>query len=186
MDADGAGTTHSPATEYFVYDHDGSTNWALGDASTSNKGTIPFGADPSTDSGQIVLQLDENGTPTHRYLWGPAVDMLLADETVDDGGPEDVAWTLTDHQNSVRDIVVLDDNGTPGNPADDEWIVENHITYRAFGEKAAETGAVDCVFGFTGRYLDSLTGDQYNHQRWYKPATTRTEELPCYIIILSR
>jgi len=92
--------------------------------STSDEGTIPFGADPSTDSGQIVLQLDENGAPTHRYLWGPAVDMLLADETVDSGADQtpgtadDVRWTLTDHQNSVRDIVVLDDNGTPGYPAD--------------------------------------------------------------------
>ncbi|NLE38418.1 MAG: hypothetical protein GX621_10375, partial [Pirellulaceae bacterium] len=101
----------------------------LKDLSTSKDGTIPFGANPATDAGQIVLQLDENGAPTHRYLWGPAVDMLLADEAVDSGPDrtpgtaDDVRWTLTDHQNSVRDILVLDDNGTPGNPADDQWII---------------------------------------------------------------
>ncbi|HBO45081.1 MAG TPA: hypothetical protein DD670_14360 [Planctomycetaceae bacterium] len=168
VDADGAGTTHSPATEYFVYDHDASNNWALKDSSTSEEGTIPFGANPATDAGQIVLQLDESGVPTHRYLWGPAVDMLLADETVDDGGAEDVAWTLTDHQNSIRDIVVLDDNGTPDNPTDDEWKVGNHVTYDAWGNTVAETdAAISGLFGWTGRLRDKLTGLHNNGNRWY-------------------
>jgi len=174
VDADGAGTTHSPATEYFVYDHDASTNWGLSQSSSSENGTVPFGADPSTDSGQIVLHLDETGAPTHRYLWGPAVDMLLADEAVDSGvdqtpgTADDVRWTLGDHQNSVRDILVLDDNSTPGYPDDDEWIVGNHVTYDAWGNTVAETdAAISGLFGWTGRPRDKLTGLQNNGNRWY-------------------
>ncbi|NLE37879.1 MAG: hypothetical protein GX621_07630, partial [Pirellulaceae bacterium] len=160
--------------EYFVYDHDASTNWGLKNLSTSKEGTIPFGANPATDAGQIVLQLDETGEPTHRYLWGPAVDMLLADEAVNSGPDQtpgtadDVRWTLGDHQNSVRDIVVYDDNGTPGNPIDDQWKIGNHVTYDAWGNTVAETdAAISGLFGWTGRPRDKLTGLQTNGNRWY-------------------
>ncbi|MBN1589425.1 MAG: hypothetical protein JW888_07915, partial [Pirellulales bacterium] len=105
----------------------GSTNWGLSQFSQSENGTVPFGADPETDAGQIVLQLDEDGDPTHRYLWGQAVDLLLADETVGPGNDatpgtaDDVHWTLGDHQNSIRDILALDE--TSG-----QWQVANHVT----------------------------------------------------------
>ncbi|NLE36796.1 MAG: RHS repeat-associated core domain-containing protein, partial [Pirellulaceae bacterium] len=153
--------------EYFVYDHDAATNWGLKNLSTSKDGTIPFGANPATDSGQIVLQLDETGEPTHRYLWGPAVDMLLADEAVNSGPDQtpgtadDVRWTLGDHQNSVRDILVLDEVA-------EEWIVGNHVTYDAWGNTLAETdAAISGLFGWTGRFFDDVTDLQNNHQRWY-------------------
>ena len=54
VDADGSSTMHSPATEYSVYDHDNSTNWGLENLSTSDDGTIPFGANPATDAGREV------------------------------------------------------------------------------------------------------------------------------------
>src|SRR5687767_6943683 len=54
------------------------------------------------DGDQIIMQLDDEGTVEHRYLWGPAVDLLLADEDVAD---ETVRWALGDHQNTVRDLV---------------------------------------------------------------------------------
>ena len=33
-------------------------------------------------AGQMLSQLDAQGLVTHRYLWGPAVDQLMADERV--------------------------------------------------------------------------------------------------------
>jgi len=129
---------------------------------------------------------ERHGAPTHRYLWGPAVDMLLADETVGLGNDgvagtaDDVVWTLGDHQNSVRDIVVLDDNGTPGNTGDDHWAVGNHITYDAFGNVVNGTNAaVNCIFGWTSRFYDELTSLQNNGNRWYDPGVGRwTSEDP--------
>ncbi|NLE38417.1 MAG: RHS repeat-associated core domain-containing protein, partial [Pirellulaceae bacterium] len=89
-----------------------------------------------------------------------------ADQTP--GTADDVRWTLSDHQNSVRDILVRDDNGTPGYPDDDEWRVGNHVTYDAWGNTLAETdAAISCLFGWTGRLRDKLTGLQNNGNRWY-------------------
>jgi RHS repeat-associated protein len=75
--------------------------------------------------------------------------------------------TLTDHLGSVRDLV-----NTSGQ-------VVNLIHYDAFGHRRSETnpqgGAVPFSpqMGFTGQFFDVATGLQYNHDRWYEPATGR-------------
>ena len=149
IDEDGSGATYSDETEYYVYDG--------GEPGTAEQ------PDQDADVGQIVLQLDENGAPTHRYLWGPAVDQILADEVVDDGTADDVNWTLTDHQNTVRDLVEY-------NPGTNTASVINHITYDSYGNAL---NAVDCLFAFTGRLSDSATGLQNNLNRWYDPEVGR-------------
>ena len=118
------------------------------------------------DGDQIAMQFDKTGTGdlaagdlSHRYLWGQAVDQILADETVDDGGAEDVLWALTDHLNTVRDLVSYD-------PGTDTTTPEGHITYDAYGN-ITNTPAVDILFGFTGRLFDEDTGLQNNLNRWY-------------------
>ncbi len=126
------------------------------------------------DGDQIVLQFDHTGTGdvqasdlSHRYLWGPAVDQILADETVGDGGSDDVLWPLTDHQGTVRDLAFYDE-------ADAETSIANHVAYNAFGRKTSETNAaVDCVFAYTGRLLDDDTGLQNHLHRWYDPETAK-------------
>ncbi|MCX7428858.1 MAG: hypothetical protein NTW96_24935 [Planctomycetia bacterium] len=148
-------------SEYFIHDSDSlATDWGLTEFATSADGSTPLGPSPDFDLGQIVLQLDEDGSPTHRYLWGAAVDQILADETVDDGSLEDTFWLLTDHQNTVRDILRYDG-------AEFEWTVANHITYEAFGTRVSETNAaVDSLFSSFGRYLDPATGNRYHGNRW--------------------
>ncbi|WP_347245726.1 hypothetical protein [Thermogutta sp.] len=42
------------------------------------------------------------------YVWGSAVDQILAEENVDNGADETVQWTLTDHLSTVRDIAKFD------------------------------------------------------------------------------
>ncbi len=153
LDGDGAAAATS---EYFVYD---ATSVPL---SPWERAGVR-----ADEIGQIVLQLDETGNPTHRYLWGQAVDQILADETVDGGGTEDVLWPLTDHQNTVRDLAVYDE-------VLDETSVANHIAYDAFGNVLSETNAaVDHLFGYTGRPFDETTGLQNNLHRWYDAVVGR-------------
>jgi len=130
--------------------------------------------------GQIVLHYQADipvpiadGSLAHRYLWGPGVDELLADETVDDATTDDVAWVLADHQNSVRDLVVYDDQGTT-TLADDAVSVEKHTVYDAFGNVASDTApGVSSLFLYTGRLFDEATGLQNNLHRWYDSGVGR-------------
>ena len=110
------------------------------------------------DGTQMVLQFDGSGDLnnddlSHRYMYGPIVDQILADETIGN----DTYWTLTDHQNTVRDLAT-----TAG--------VVTHRSYNAFGVKTDETAnAVDCIFGYTGKMYDEVTELQNNINRWYNP-----------------
>ena len=135
------------------------------------------------EGGQVVLQFDGTGTGdlgggdlSHRYLWGAAVDQLLADEQINGASTAgEVLWALTDHLGSVRDLV--DNSGTP----------RKHLSYDAFGNVEIEqhydtagnsisdshAEAVDTIFGYTGRALDESTGLQNNLYRWYDAAVGR-------------
>ncbi len=121
------------------------------------------------DGNQAVLQFDGDTAAdlSHRYLWGDAVDQLLADETVDDGGAEDVLWTLTDWQGTVRDLATYD-------TSTDTTTIANHKVYDAYGNVYDETDdTVDTLFGYTGRMWDDDIDLQWNLNRWYDPATSR-------------
>ena len=111
----------------------------------------------------VVLTLDDTAAVTHRYLHGPGVDQILADE--DDSG--DILWPLTDNLGTVRDLAEYDD-------VLDITSIANHIAYDAFGNVISETNsAVDHIFGYTGREQDPETGLNYNRARYYDPAVGR-------------
>jgi RHS repeat-associated protein len=109
------------------------------------------------DGDQIVLQFDKTGTGnlaktdlSHRYLWGPAVDQLLADG-----------------QGTIRDLAVY-------NSGTDSTTIANHRVYNAYGVLESQTNAAaDCLFGYTGRPFDKASGEQYNGARWYEAVTGR-------------
>ena len=126
------------------------------------------------DGNQIVLQFDGTGTGalpasdlTHRYLWGPAVNQLLADEQVTNS--DLLLWALTDNENTVRDLVTYTTD-TPGTTT-----VVDHRVYSSFGEITSQIDptTVDCIFGYTGRPLDGATGLQNNLNRWYDASVGR-------------
>ena len=100
IDPDGTTGGDPATTEYFVYDTTSNVLAPL----DPRVGAFPSALTPAEDYGQIVLRIDATGTPTHRYLWAPGVDRIIADEEVTDGSAEDIVWTLADHQNSVRDL----------------------------------------------------------------------------------
>jgi RHS repeat-associated protein len=149
LDPDGDGT--QPATnEYFVYD--------------GSQLAMTFAG---STGGSPVLD--------HRYLYGPA-GQVLVDEVFDAAGDSDeVLWQLADHQGTIRDIV--DDNG----------VVRRHVDYDSFGYilniswfgynggaiSPLSPQAVDQLFYYTGQERDDATGLQLHGARWYDPATAR-------------
>ncbi|WP_153559448.1 RHS repeat-associated core domain-containing protein [Roseimaritima sediminicola] len=145
--------------------------------------------------GQTVLRfVDSDGEAVsesfriaNRYLYGDAVDEVLADEQYAAGSEPAVnsstasttagetLWTIADHLGSVRDLV--DNNG----------VVRQHVAYDSFGNRLVEqdydasgtaiasshASAVDTLFGYTGRDWDADVELQNNRARWYDPTTGR-------------
>jgi RHS repeat-associated protein len=110
------------------------------------------------DGEHIALVFDEAGSLTNRYLHGPAIDQILADEQLTSGllAPGDVVWPLTDHLGTVRHL------------ADSAGNMINDRVYDSFGQLLAETNpSVTHRFGFTGREWDAELGLNYHRARYY-------------------
>ena len=122
------------------------------------------------DGNQILLRFDGPTTNdlVDRYLWAPAVDLLLSDEKLTSPStPGDIYWALGDNLNTVRDIAHY-------NSGTDTTSIVNHRVYDAYGKLTSETNpAVDLIFSFTGRLFDEATGLQNNWHRWYDPTVGR-------------
>jgi RHS repeat-associated protein len=143
------------------------------------------------DGHQSTLEFEATGNSgatatdlTHRRLWGPFVDQLMASEQVDSlTTAGEVYWPISDHTGTIRDVGYLD-NGTGGTG---DFEIAEHRVYNSFGlltdtfEVNHTTGAlveptangpsenVDLSIGFTGRYHDALTGYTHHQNRWFDP-----------------
>jgi RHS repeat-associated protein len=129
------------------------------------------------DGTNMVLAFDgSTDNLTDRYLWGPAVDQVLADEHFSLSGSNQLPmsasgttlWALGDNQNSVRDVVT------------DTGALEQHIAYSPFGQQVSGTGLTttgsvvpNFAFGYTGTYTDPATTLQLHGLRWYNPSSQR-------------
>jgi RHS repeat-associated protein len=116
----------------------------------------------------LALVFDGNGDLTNRYLYGPAVDQILADEQLDSlTTPGEVLWPLTDNLGTVRDLAAYDD-------ATGDTTVVNHRTYTAFGQILDETDpTIQHRFAYTGRHWDEHAQLYHYRARWYDPALGR-------------
>ena len=151
IDPDGSVTTLAATSEYFVY-----------------------------EGNDLALRFGNAQELTHRYLYGPLADQVLADEVfiAGSGGQrvsDEVLWQLADHQGTVRDV--MDDNGT----------LRKHVDYDSFGKitgesyyakngtsvTSAHAEAVDQLFGYTGQEWDKDAKLQNSNARWYDPAIGR-------------
>ncbi len=101
---------------------------------------------------------------SHRYLWGPAVDQLFADEQpTSTGSAGNVLWSLGDNLGTIRDIADLSGSTTS---------VTNHRRFGAYGNLVSESNAaIDMVFAYTGKLYDENTQLQNNLFRWYDATT---------------
>ena len=165
--------TNPDPTVKYTYDY---ANRLIGKTLDSDgDGTVDSSTVYVQDSKQIIAQFDKTGTGdaaasdlSHRYLWGEAVDQLLADETVDDlATPGDVIWSLVDHLGTTRDLAEY-------NAGTDTTTIANHRVFDAYGNLEFETDTtVDCLFGYTGRLFDEDTALQNNLNRWYDATVGR-------------
>lgn len=109
------------------------------------------------DRGNVYLEFSgTNTTPSTRYLYGPMVDQVLAQES-----NGQTTWMLADHLGSVRDLV------------NNSGAVVNHFTYDSFGQVVGSTGTVDTRYKFTGREYDGETGLYYYRARYFDPGVGR-------------
>ncbi|WP_017327101.1 RHS repeat domain-containing protein [Synechococcus sp. PCC 7336] len=108
------------------------------------------------DGEHIALVFDGEGNLAYRYLHGPAIDRVLAQEDAEGT----VLFALTDHLGSVRDLV------------DAEGNVVNHLTYDSFGNITSQSNPeVEFRFSYAGREFDDETGLFYNRARYLDPST---------------
>jgi RHS repeat-associated protein len=106
------------------------------------------------DGNHAWADFDGVGTVQARYLFGQRIDQILARWQPGSG----VAWYLTDHLGTVRDLV-----NAVGQ-------IINHLDYDSFGKILAQTNAAaGDRFTFTGREFDFTTGLYYYRARWYDP-----------------
>ncbi len=128
-----------------------------GDSSTTTISRFVY--DPT--SGQMVLAFDGSGNLTDRFLNGPAVDQILADEHYSSPSASPTSagateWFLGDNQGTVRDIVTSSG-------------LIDHSTYDAFGKLTGQSGSetfgsTDVIFGgYTGTITDLATGLQWHN-----------------------
>jgi type VI secretion system secreted protein VgrG len=137
------------------------------------------------EDGQVVLEFFKAGSGdvadsnlTHRYLWGDVVDQLFADEQVTSLGSAGAAyWTMTDHQGTVRDV--LDSDGKlrihrqlNAFGTNSDGIIDSEIHYDASGTQVFSGASyITVAFGYTARWVETITGLQYNLHRWYDATT---------------
>gem|GEM_PF-5299947 len=115
------------------------------------------------DGGDVQVITGNGGAVTHRYLHGPDVDQVFADEST----VGEILWPLADRAGSIRDVADYDFTtnltSIPGG---------HHRTFDSFGTPlAAITDGV--LYAFAGREFDTDTGLSQNHHRWYDPAEGR-------------
>ncbi|MCO6459521.1 MAG: hypothetical protein J5I93_29765 [Pirellulaceae bacterium] len=117
------------------------------------------------DRDELLLEfVDDDGVAgggapqlARRYLHGPAVDQVLADE--DAAG--NVRWLLSDHLGTVRDLV------------DESGQLVDHLTYDSYGNLVAQTGSTEPRHLYTGREFDRELGLHYYRARYLDSTTGR-------------
>ena len=129
------------------------------DVDEDGDGTIDRGERYVYDGEDIALVFDGAGSLENRYLHGPGIDEVFADEDA----LGEFLWGLTDNLGTVRDVVKYDaGTGTTS--------VVNHLKYDAFGTITSQSNAAyDPRFTYTGREWDADAGAYYYRTRWYGP-----------------
>ncbi|HEX3659210.1 MAG TPA: RHS repeat-associated core domain-containing protein, partial [Pirellulales bacterium] len=108
--------------------------------------------------GNVAATFTGNNVLTGTYVYGQAVDQLLAQED----GSGNVNWMITDRDQSVRDVVQY--NGTTS--------VVDHIDYNSFGVTIDESNpSAAHIDGYAGYVNDLALGMLETQSRIYNPST---------------
>ncbi|MFO0903211.1 MAG: RHS repeat-associated core domain-containing protein [Pirellulales bacterium] len=124
----------------------------------------------SLDGGNVILDFVDPDGPdgmtdlslSKRYLYGPAVDQVLAQEDVAESLGDDarVLWPLGDHLQTTRDL------------ADQTGAIAEHYEYDSYGNvTSGDTSLTRHLF--TAREFDEATWMQYSRARCYDAGVGR-------------
>ncbi len=160
-------------TQVVAYTYDAFNRRLRRQVDTNGDGTFDQSEVNVFDGSQVALHFAGNtggslaaSNLADRYLWGPVVDQLLADEQVSSlSSAGTVDWALTDQQNSIRDVAQY--NASTGVTS-----VVGHTFFDSYGNAISQTG-ISVAFGYAGMWLDSVTGLYATQTRWYDPHTGR-------------
>jgi len=123
----------------------------------------------SATGGNVILDFvdpDGDGAATldlkRRYLYGEAVDQILAEEDVTQliNSADRVLWTLVDNLGTVRDLIKND------------GVLGEHYKYDSFGNITSGNTSLTRYL-FTSREFDVDTNLQFSRARWYDATTGR-------------
>lgn len=111
------------------------------------------------DRDNVLLEFEEDATvPSQRYIHGPQVDQLLAQEN----DTETSLWHLSDHLGTTKDFIT------------NAGFVQNHRTFDSYGNLVEQSGTnFSSRYGFTGREFDQETGLNYHRARYYNSIAGR-------------
>ena len=123
-----------------------------------------------SDGDQVAEILGSAGNVTSRFLYGPDVDMVLAEQTFGTSGTGGAAqnpmWQMTDQLGTVRGVAQRSASGTTS--------IENVLRYDAFGMLISQTNSSkEPTFGFAGRDMEPVGGLTYNRNRYYSTSSGR-------------
>jgi RHS repeat-associated protein len=153
------------------YNYDGLDRLVLKEIDANGDGVYETSESYVYDGENVVLVFNSAGSVTNRYLQGPGVDQVLADEQVSTVSqtPNTVLWALSDNQGTVRDWAQR--NTTTG-----QTQIVDHIVYDAYGQIVSQTNpqthlaATNKIrFGYTGQIWDADAKLYYYRARWYDP-----------------
>jgi RHS repeat-associated protein len=114
-------------------------------------------------TGNMVLEFN-GSTLENRFLYGPAVDEILAQENVSSSPLyASTDWMVANYQGSIVDELYQPDTAYGVSDF-------NHVVYSAFGQVTSGNAP---QFGYDGVYTDSLTGLVWDLERWYNTAAQR-------------
>ena len=142
----------------------------LGDAAIERYVLDDVNGVTSLDGGNVILDFVDPDGPdgmtdlnlSKRYLYGSAVDQILAQEDVSESLGDDtrVLWPLGDHLQTTRDLG--DQSGT----------IAEHYEFDSYGNVTAGDTSMTRYL-FTAREFDVATGLQQNRARWYDAGAGR-------------
>jgi len=119
------------------------------------------------EDGEVLAVVNISWQRLNRYLHGPLVDQVLAEEVVNpaNGQATQVNWLLGDHLGTIRDVARYAAGSTT---------VIDHIFLSSFGVEVSHSAAdPGHRFGFTGRDRDLESDLDYYRARYYDPRLGR-------------
>ena len=129
------------------------------------------------DGQNPVLQFHKNGSGnmsnadlSRRFLNGPAVDQVFAEEVLSGATSVETRWLLADNQGTVRDVAVLEYNEEN---YDYETRIKDHLVYDGFGNFTESDANYRPAVTYAGYRQDPDTGLFYASARWYDAKTAR-------------